>query len=80
MCSLCYNIKMKIVVKVVANARKPEVSEEGEILKIRVDAPPVEGKANKRLIEILSEYYHKPRSSFIIKSGLKSKNKIIEIL
>ena len=71
---------MKIVVKVVANARRPGVSDEGDILKVRVDAPPVEGKANKRLIEILSEYYNKPRSSFKIISGLKSKHKIIEIL
>ncbi|HOL22688.1 MAG TPA: DUF167 domain-containing protein [bacterium] len=71
---------MKIVVKVVANARKPGVSEEGDIIKVRVDAPAVEGKANKRLVEILSEYYHKPRTAFIIKSGLKSKKKIIEIL
>ena len=71
---------MKIVVKVVANAKKPEVSEEGDIIKVWVDAPAVEGKANKRLVEILSEYYNRPKSAFTIKSGQKSKKKIIEIL
>ncbi|MCX8082955.1 MAG: DUF167 domain-containing protein [bacterium] len=71
---------MKIVVTVIANAKKSKIQKTGNNLKIWVDAPAVEGKANKRLIEILSEYYYKPKSSFIIKSGLKSKKKIIEIL
>lgn len=72
---------MKISVRVVTNARSSRVVKEDEnVLKVWIDAPPVEGKANRRLLEILSEYYSKPKSSFIIKSGFKSKNKLIEIL
>ncbi|NLG11899.1 MAG: DUF167 domain-containing protein [Elusimicrobia bacterium] len=71
---------MKISVKVVVNAKKQKVVMEGDTVKVWIDAPPVEGKANKRLIEILSKHYDKPKSSFKIKSGLKSRTKIIEIL
>lgn len=71
---------MKISVKVIVNAKHHRVVKDNDTLKVWVDAPAVEGKANKRLLEILSEYYNKPISSFTIKSGLKSKRKIIEIL
>ncbi len=72
---------MKISVRVTANSKKPGVSFEdgGKTLKVRVDAPAVEGKANKRLIEILSGYYDKPKSSFTIRHGLNGRNKIVEI-
>ncbi|MDD3726405.1 MAG: DUF167 domain-containing protein [Candidatus Ratteibacteria bacterium] len=71
---------MKISVKVVANARSPKVVKENDTIKVWIDAPAVEGKANRRLVKILSEYYNKPASSFIIKSGHKSRKKVIEIL
>jgi uncharacterized protein len=67
-------------VRVTANSRKPRVVEEGNnLLKVWVDAPAVEGKANKRLIEILAGYYNRPKSSFSIVKGLKNRNKIVEI-
>ncbi len=66
--------------RVTANSRKPRVVEEGNnLLKVWVDAPAVEGKANKRLIEILAGYYNRPKSSFSIVKGLKNRNKIVEI-
>lgn len=49
-------------------------------LKIKLKSPPVDGKANEELVEFLSEYYNIPKSSVKIKKGLKSKNKIVEIL
>ena len=71
---------MKVSVKVTANAKKSKVLAEGDnFIKVWVDAPAVEGKANKRLVEILSEYYNRPKSSFSIVRGLKSRNKIVEI-
>ncbi|MCM8821037.1 MAG: DUF167 domain-containing protein [Candidatus Omnitrophica bacterium] len=71
---------MKISVKVICNTKQRRVIKDGDMLRVWVDAPAVEGKANKRLLEILAEYYHKPKTAFTIKSGLKSKKKIIEIL
>jgi len=71
---------VRISVRVTANSRKPRVVEEGNnLLKVWVDAPAVEGKANKRLIEILAGYYNRPKSSFSIVKGLKNRNKIVEI-
>lgn len=71
---------MIISVKVVSNSKKPKVEEIGEnVFKIKVDAKAEDGKANRRLIEILAEHFKVPKSSIIISKGLKSKNKIIEI-
>jgi len=71
---------MKLSVRVTVNSKKPRVLEEGKnTLKVWVDAPALEGKANKRLVEILSDYYDKPKSCFGIIGGLKNRNKIVEI-
>ena len=71
---------MKVSVRVTANSRKPRVLQEGEnTLKVWVDAPALDGKANKRLVEILSDHYDRPKSCFNIVSGLKNRNKIVEI-
>jgi len=49
---------MRIVkVRVVPNAGKDCVAEEGGELKVYVRAPPVEGKANKAVVEILADYF-----------------------
>jgi len=46
---------------------------------ISVTSPPVEGKANLHLIKLLSEKLRLPKSSFEIKTGIKSRKKIITI-
>jgi hypothetical protein len=46
---------------------------------IRVTVPPIEGKANEKVIEILAEYFNKPKRSISIISGIKGRNKIIEV-
>ena len=72
---------MKLTVRVKPNARKNEVvqREDGTYL-LSVNVPPTEGKANEKIIELLSEYLKKPKSSLSILRGIKSKNKIIEVL
>jgi uncharacterized protein len=71
-------MKIKIIVK--PNARKNEVirSVDGTLV-IRVAVPPIEGKANEEVIEVLSEYFNKPKRSISIISGFKGRNKIIEV-
>jgi len=72
--------KMEILVTVVPNSKKIEVIRiDKKNYKIRVDAPPVGGKANKKLIEILSYYFNVSESSISIKRGIKSRKKIINI-
>jgi len=70
---------MLITVRVKTNAREEKVEKNGDSFLVWVNAPPSEGKANKRLIEILSEYFKVPKSYIFIKKGIRSKNKIVEV-
>ena len=71
---------MRINVKTIPNSKKSEVEKISyDHFRVRVDAKAESGKANKRLVEILAEYFKIPKSSMIILKGLKSRNKIIEI-
>ncbi len=72
---------MKISVKVIPRSSVNEiigVLPDGT-LKIKIKAAPVDGAANDMLIEILSDYYKKPKSVFVIKTGKTSRKKIVEI-
>lgn len=60
-------------------AQNKVVGYENGVLKLRIAAPPVEGKANRKLIEFLSDLLDIPRSYISIKSGLTSKQKTLVI-
>ena len=51
----------------------------GERIKVRLAARAVDGKANEALIEFLAEHYRVPRRNVRITSGLKSRQKRVEI-
>ena len=51
----------------------------GGDLKIKLTAPPVEGAANRQLIEVLSDHFYVRKSDIEILKGLSGKNKIVEI-
>lgn len=71
---------MKISLRVKANARKNEVKQlGGNKYLVSVTAPPVEGKANEKVIEVLSKYFGKPKRAITIVRGTTSKEKIVEI-
>jgi len=71
---------MKLInIRVITNARKNEVIPEGDGFKVRVTAPPIEGRANQAVIELLAEYFKVRKSAIKIIRGEKSKNKIVEI-
>jgi len=70
---------MFIEVKVVANAPKESIKEENGIYKVRINAPAVDGKANKKLVEFLAGYFGVRKSGVFIKSGAHSRRKIIFI-
>jgi hypothetical protein len=71
---------MKIEILVKTNARKNavELREDGSLF-VCVNAPPVEGKANKKIIELLADYFDKPKSAVTISGGKFSKRKTVEI-
>lgn len=70
-----------ITVRVIPRAKKSEISQvlaDGTI-KIRLTAPPVEGKANQALIRFLAEVFEISASRIEIISGGKGRKKIILI-
>lgn len=72
---------MGIIVKVKSNAKqqKIETLADGSLV-VSVKYPPVDGKANQELIRLLAKRFKVAKSQIYLKSGLSSKNKVIEIL
>lgn len=68
---------VKVFIKFGRNERIQGWDEEK--LYITVDAPPVKGAANKRLVEIISEYFGVSKSSVNLKKGLTSRTKILNL-
>ncbi|HVP20814.1 MAG TPA: DUF167 domain-containing protein [Anaerolineaceae bacterium] len=71
-----------IVVRISPRASRNEISEiqaDGTI-KIRLMAPPVEGQANKALIEFLADILETPKSNIEIISGQASRGKLVTIV
>lgn len=46
---------------------------------VRVNAPPAEGRANRRLIELLAQYFGTSKSKIELVSGSKSKLKTFKV-
>ena len=69
-----------IQVKIIPGARKTRVETEAEGLRVYLNAPPVDGKANKALIEVLAEHFGVRRQQVEIIKGLKTRHKTIKIL
>lgn len=71
-----------LTVRVTPRARRTEIGEvmQDGTLRIRVQAPPAEGKANKALIEFLSEMLGVRKSRIQIVAGAQGLDKIVSIL
>ena len=71
---------MKKQVKVKPNSKNQSIEEaEDGSLTVHLKSPPVDGKANEELIQILSKKFNVSKSRIFIKSGLSSRNKLVEI-
>ncbi len=72
---------MRIKVKVKPNSRINEIKElEKDYYEVKVSVPPEKGKANKKVIELLSKYFKVPKLKITIVSGELYKEKVIEII
>ena len=72
--------RAKITVQVQPNAGRNEaLGLENGVLRVKIAAPPVKGKANKELIEFLSELLGVSRGSVTIEKGATSRSKVIGI-
>jgi uncharacterized protein (TIGR00251 family) len=52
----------------------------GEALKIRLGAPPVDGKANDCLIAFLAERLRVPKSRVVLEAGMTSRSKRVRVV
>jgi hypothetical protein len=71
---------MRIYVKAIPRSSRNEVVKisDGEY-RVKLTAPPVDGEANKKLIEILADYFGVSKSSVSIVGGKSAKTKIVDI-
>lgn len=76
---------MKLHVKITPNARTSEVlgweddPVRGKVLRVRIAAPPVEGKANAALRSFLAEWLGLPKSKVFLEKGDTSRIKTFSI-
>lgn len=71
-----------LAIRVTPRASKNQVSEilANGTIKIRLTAPPVDGKANQALIKFLAEILDIPESKIEIVAGETGRDKLISIL
>lgn len=70
----------RIPVKVIPNAPRNEVvGWLGEALKIKLKAPPVEGRANAALCESLAEWLDVPVRGVTLLQGATSRQKVVQV-
>jgi hypothetical protein len=71
---------VRLAVQITPNAKKSEViGLLDDVLKIRLQAQPIEGKANEALIRYIADMLDVPKSAVSITHGHTNKCKIIEI-
>ena len=61
------------------NASKNEIIKTTDGIQVKITAQPIDGKANKALIEFLSKQFKVPKSYFEILKGETSKDKTVLI-
>lgn len=71
---------MRVYIKVSPRSSKNEIVKisEGEY-KVKLTAAPVDGEANKMLIEVLAKHFNIAKSSINIVGGKTAKIKIVDI-
>lgn len=74
-----YNRLMKLRVYIKIGRRQGVLGWNGEELSVGVDASPVKGAANEKLIDIFSDWLAVRKNQIKIVSGATSRHKILEI-
>jgi uncharacterized protein (TIGR00251 family) len=72
---------MIIKVRVIPNSKRSEViSRVGSILRVKVIAPAVDGKANEELCDFLADFFDVKRSMVFLRKGERGREKTIEVI
>jgi len=67
-------------VRVTPRSSRNELGDlEEEVLRVKLQAPPVEGEANRALLEFMARALDVPRSSIAIVAGHRSRQKTLAI-
>jgi uncharacterized protein (TIGR00251 family) len=69
----------RLTVRVQPGAARDELRLEGGQLRVWLTAPPIDGRANKRLVELLAKRLRVPKGSVRVLHGAASRDKIVEI-
>ena len=71
---------VRLALQITPNAKQTEVlGVLDDALKLKLQAQPIEGKANDALVRYLAKVLSVPRAAVVITHGLSSKRKLIEI-
>ncbi len=74
-------MSVRLAVRVTPNARADELlgfSEDGT-LRVKLAAPPVDGRANEALVAFLATLLRVPKSSVAIKTGAGARTKVLVV-
>ena len=67
-------------VKVKPNARTSSLVQDPDGTWLaRLKSPPVDGKANQELVELVAEHFHCRKSAVLIKSGASARMKLLTV-
>lgn len=65
----------ELILTVIPKSSCNKLIQEGKGLKLKITAPPIDGLANKKIIELLSDLFSCPKTSIKLVTGIKSKHK-----
>ena len=72
--------RITLTLHIQPGAKKTAVAgRHGDALKIRLAAPPVDGKANAALLEFIADALGLPKAAVNLKSGHTSRRKVVEV-
>jgi uncharacterized protein (TIGR00251 family) len=72
---------VQLKVRVMPNAKKNAIGgyRDGELV-LRLNAPAIEGRANRAAVDFVAEFFAVPRSAVLLVRGERSRHKIFEIV
>ena len=70
-------IEVKVIPR---SSKKGIIGYAGDVLKVKLTAPPVDGAANEQLMELLSEKFGVRKGNIVILKGETSKRKTVKII
>lgn len=68
-----------IDVKVFPQSKKISISWKSSVVLVRLTAPPVDGKANKQLVEVLADFFSLQKRAVILVTGETSRHKKVRL-